>query len=133
ALARIGMKVLRPIGHEDRLSIVDHLGELRSRLIICLGVLIVAFGICFWQNHALLSVLNRALPHISTVSGQHGLASVPNRSVRERRGLQRIEQGAGTLASSGSLSASDRAAAAQIASGARQAARALPNAASPKE
>jgi len=25
-------KVLRPIGHEDRLSIVDHLDELRSRL-----------------------------------------------------------------------------------------------------
>ena len=28
-------QVLRPIGHEDRLSIVDHLDELRSRLIVC--------------------------------------------------------------------------------------------------
>ncbi len=28
-------KALRPIGHEDRLSIVDHLDELRSRLIVC--------------------------------------------------------------------------------------------------
>ena len=37
-------KVLRPIGHEDRLSIVDHLDELRSRLIICGIALAIAFG-----------------------------------------------------------------------------------------
>jgi len=55
-------KVLRPIGHEDRLSIVDHLDELRSRLIICGIALAITFGVCFWQNHALLKVLNRALP-----------------------------------------------------------------------
>ena len=55
-------KVLRPIGHEDRLSIVDHLDELRSRLIVCGIALAVAFAVCFWQNHALLKVLNRALP-----------------------------------------------------------------------
>ena len=47
-------KVLRPIGHEDRLSIVDHLDELRSRLFVCAGALVVAFGVCFWQNHPLL-------------------------------------------------------------------------------
>ena len=53
---------LRPIGHDDRLSIVDHLDELRSRLFVCLAVLVVAFGLCFWQNNHLLTVLNRALP-----------------------------------------------------------------------
>ena len=26
---------VRPIGHEDRLSLVDHLGELRARVVIC--------------------------------------------------------------------------------------------------
>ena len=57
---------LRPIGHDDRLSIVDHLDELRSRLFVCLAVLVVAFGLCFWQNNHLLTVLNRALPHNST-------------------------------------------------------------------
>ncbi len=56
------MKALRPIGHDDRLSIIDHLDELRSRIIFCGLILIVAFGICFWQNQGLLSVLNRALP-----------------------------------------------------------------------
>ncbi len=91
-------KVLRPIGHQDRLSIVDHLDELRSRLIVCLAALIVAFGVCFWQNNALINVLNRALPHVSTVSGQHGLASVPNESVKERQGLLRTARAFNALA-----------------------------------
>jgi sec-independent protein translocase protein TatC len=77
-------KVLRPIGHEDRLSIVDHLDELRSRLVVCLAVLLVAFGICFWQNHALLNLLNRALPHNSSVTTQQGLGAVPTQSALER-------------------------------------------------
>lgn len=81
------MKALRPIGHEDRLSIVDHLDELRSRVFICLGVLIVAFGICFWQNKPLINVLGRALPHVSTVSGQHGLGAIPNDAARSRKDL----------------------------------------------
>ena len=126
-------KVLRPIGHEDRLSIVDHLDELRSRLIVSGAVLIVAFGICFWQNHALLSLLNRALPHVSTVSGQHGLASIPRQSVTERQGLSKIASGANALAVSPHLSPSDRQSLALIAQGATEAARALPATAPQKE
>jgi sec-independent protein translocase protein TatC len=118
--------VFLPIGRDDRLSIVGHLDELRSRLIVCLTALLVAFGVCFWQNHALLSVLNRALPPVSSVSGQHGLAAVQNQSTSERAGLQKIERGASALASSPHLAASDRAASALVAQGAGQAARALP-------
>jgi sec-independent protein translocase protein TatC len=51
------------IGHEDRLSVVDHLEELRGRLIVCLAVIAVAFGFCFWQNHALLDIINKPLAH----------------------------------------------------------------------
>jgi sec-independent protein translocase protein TatC len=51
------------IGHEDRLSVVDHLEELRTRLIVSLAVVTVAFGFCFWQNHALLNVINAPLAH----------------------------------------------------------------------
>lgn len=79
------MRALRPIGHEDRLSIVDHLGELRSRLFVCLGVLIVAFAICFWQNGPLLNVLNRALPHEAT----QGLGAIPNDTAKSRAHLIR--------------------------------------------
>jgi sec-independent protein translocase protein TatC len=49
------------VGHEDRLSVVDHLTELRGRLIISLAALAVAFGLCMWQNHALLHVINKPL------------------------------------------------------------------------
>jgi sec-independent protein translocase protein TatC len=45
---------LRPIGHEDRLSLVDHLTELRKRIIISIAAIVVSFGLCFWQNHAIL-------------------------------------------------------------------------------
>src|SRR2546421_12616809 len=55
------VKVLRPIGHEERLSLVDHLDELRSRLIVCGAVLAVAFGVCLWQNHTLLEIINEPL------------------------------------------------------------------------
>jgi sec-independent protein translocase protein TatC len=78
-------KVLRPIGHEDRLSIVDHLDELRSRLIICLVAFLVAFGICFWQNNHLLDVLNRALPHNSSVTTQQGLGRAATQAAQLRQ------------------------------------------------
>src|ERR1700738_4823259 len=52
---------IRPIGHEDRLSLVDHLDELRTRLIVSAVALAVAFGVCLWQNHALLHVINKPL------------------------------------------------------------------------
>jgi len=54
-------RAIRTIGHEDRLSLVDHLDELRSRLIISGAVLAVAFGFCLWQNHALLDIINKPL------------------------------------------------------------------------
>ncbi len=51
------------IGHQDRLSLVDHLTELRARLIVSLAALALAFGFCMWQNHALLHVINAPLAH----------------------------------------------------------------------
>ncbi|HEV3048404.1 MAG TPA: twin-arginine translocase subunit TatC [Solirubrobacteraceae bacterium] len=51
------------IGHEEQLSVVEHLDELRTRLIVCLAVIAVAFGLCVWQNHRLLDVINAPLTH----------------------------------------------------------------------
>jgi sec-independent protein translocase protein TatC len=64
-------RVLRPVGHDDRLSIVDHLGELRSRLFVCGAALLVAFGLCFWQNQLLLDVLNKPLPPAAKTAPNH--------------------------------------------------------------
>src|SRR3954451_1916391 len=52
---------LRPVGHEDRLSLVEHLTELRVRLIVCLLAFCVATGVCMWQNDALLKIANKPL------------------------------------------------------------------------
>ncbi|HWF32638.1 MAG TPA: twin-arginine translocase subunit TatC [Solirubrobacteraceae bacterium] len=52
---------IRPIAHEDRLSLVEHLDELRTRLIISGIVLAIVFGVCLWQNHELLHILNKPL------------------------------------------------------------------------
>jgi sec-independent protein translocase protein TatC len=63
---------LRPIGHEDRLSLVEHLDELRNRLIACLVVLGVAFAVCYWQNAWLLDTVNKPLQSTqSASSGGH--------------------------------------------------------------
>ena len=55
------MPRIKPIEHDDRLSIVEHLDELRSRLVVCAFVLAIAFGLCFWQNDVLLDIANNPL------------------------------------------------------------------------
>ncbi|MDQ6806385.1 MAG: twin-arginine translocase subunit TatC [Actinomycetota bacterium] len=49
------------LGHEDRLTVVNHLDELRTRLIISVAAITVAFGFCVWQNHTLLRIINKPL------------------------------------------------------------------------
>jgi sec-independent protein translocase protein TatC len=51
------------VRYEDRLSVVEHLHELRTRLIVSLSAIAVAFGFCVWQNHALLHLINAPLAH----------------------------------------------------------------------
>jgi len=51
----------RPIGHEDRLSLVEHLDELRNRLIACILVFFACFAVCYWQNDWLLQTINEPL------------------------------------------------------------------------
>jgi Tat protein translocase TatC len=52
---------IRPVGHEDRLSLVDHLDELRTRIILSLFAFGVALALCFWQNHLILRIVNDPL------------------------------------------------------------------------
>ena len=53
------MPALRPIGHEDRLSLVEHLDELRTRLIWCIIAFGIAFAFTYWQNDAVLDIVNK--------------------------------------------------------------------------
>jgi sec-independent protein translocase protein TatC len=53
---------IRPISHDDRLSVVDHLDELRTRLVLCLVAFVAAFSLTFWQNELVLQIVNEPLP-----------------------------------------------------------------------
>ena len=56
------MARLKSVSHEDELSLVEHLDELRTRIIVCVAVLVVAMSLCFWQNDRLLEVASGPLP-----------------------------------------------------------------------
>ena len=56
------MARLRPVDFEDRLTLVEHLDELRTRLIVSGAAYAVAFALCFWQNDRLLDIANEPLP-----------------------------------------------------------------------
>ena len=59
----------RPVSHDEHLSLVEHLDELRSRLIICVLALVVCFGITFWQNEAVLNIVNAPLEDTQNLEG----------------------------------------------------------------
>jgi sec-independent protein translocase protein TatC len=118
-------KILRPIGHEDRLSIVDHLDELRSRLIVCGVALVIAFGFCFWQNQALLSVLNRPLPKSVTTEANH-LSGLTSDSVKASHELSKAASQFGALAALPNMTAQERAILNSIRADVRSTANALP-------
>jgi sec-independent protein translocase protein TatC len=56
------MARLSPVDFEDRLTLVEHLDELRTRIIISVAAFVVAFAVCFWQNDRLLDIANHPLP-----------------------------------------------------------------------
>jgi len=124
-------KVLRPIGHEDRLSMIEHLDELRTRLIVCLIALSIAFAACFVFNHPLIGLLNRALPNTSSL--QQGLGKIQKDTATERQALVATAHSISRLASSSTQSPSDRTAFAAAAKGLQEAAQALPSNAPVKE
>src|SRR4051812_642419 len=61
---------LRPVGHEDRLSLVEHLTELRVRIVICLVAFIATTGLCIWQNQRVLDILNKPLADTATAQSR---------------------------------------------------------------
>lgn len=93
---------LRPIGHEDRLSVVDHLDELRSRLIVCTIALVIAFGVAFWQNAPLINLLNKSVPLKSANTSQQ------QAQVNQRGDVLQAVKYLGGLVTSKSLSPADR-------------------------
>jgi sec-independent protein translocase protein TatC len=57
------MARFKSVSHEDRLTLVEHLDELRTRLIVSAAVFLVAFGLCFWQSDLLIDIAKAPLPN----------------------------------------------------------------------
>jgi sec-independent protein translocase protein TatC len=60
-LLQLLRSIVRPIQHEDHLTVVEHLDELRSRIIVSLAFVALAFGVCFWQHNRILNLLAQPL------------------------------------------------------------------------
>ena len=52
----------RAVKFDEHLSLVEHLDELRTRIIVSIAALVVAASLCFWQNDVLLDIANKPLP-----------------------------------------------------------------------
>jgi sec-independent protein translocase protein TatC len=99
------VSAIHPVGHEDRLSLVDHLDELRTRLILSAVALAVAFGFCLWQNHALLKIINEPLKSQTQKQVAKGQGTV-GQAVLAQQGVLKVageeERALTTLAEPGS-------------------------------
>ncbi|MEA2320562.1 MAG: sec-independent protein translocase protein TatC [Solirubrobacteraceae bacterium] len=113
------MTLVRPVGHEDRLSLVEHLDELRTRLIVCIAVFIVAFSICYWQNGWLLHTINHPLQSTQNLDGKSGSGDPLEEAARYQlrsgaaqratvAALQSIDRLLGTMGRGDGVSAAER-------------------------
>ncbi|HEY6762253.1 MAG TPA: twin-arginine translocase subunit TatC [Baekduia sp.] len=122
------MPAIRPVGHEDRLSLVEHLDELRTRIILCVVAFVLAFSLCYWQNDRILDIVNKPLEHAHRVdctkpkkaddalerSGCFD-AAVGNYLKSAGPALAGAAKSLGSIASSDGVSAATRAQAARVA------------------
>ncbi|MGB0121097.1 MAG: twin-arginine translocase subunit TatC [Solirubrobacterales bacterium] len=56
------MAKLKPVSHDEQLSLTDHLDELRSRIIFTLVAVGIIFAFCFWQSGLILDIAAAPLP-----------------------------------------------------------------------
>lgn len=56
------MRRIKPASPEAQMSLVEHLDELRARLIVCAAIFGVSLAVCFWQNALLLEAAAVPLP-----------------------------------------------------------------------
>jgi sec-independent protein translocase protein TatC len=110
---------LRAVAHDERLTVTQHLGELRARLLLSVAVLAVLFAGGLWQSRSLLHVLNAPLSHLETSSVAQGPGGeLPRALARSAGAFTR-------LAHASSLAPSDRRAALSAAGSLTAASRAL--------
>lgn len=85
------MAKLRPVSSEDRFTLVEHLSELRSRLVTSIAIFAVAFGFAFWQNGNILEIVNKPLEKSQKVTAKQctGKSNDSQQSVCFERAVSR--------------------------------------------
>jgi sec-independent protein translocase protein TatC len=126
---------LKPIGHDDRLSLVEHLDELRTRVIICVVALVVVGGVCLWQEDFILDTVNEPLADVANKKPcdvtRDPLEQADCLQQAQKRVNERIAETAGEIARSAGGDAALRRQAADLARAAEAAVASTPRA-SPK-
>jgi Sec-independent protein secretion pathway component TatC len=56
------MRLPRRLGHDETAGLVEHLGELRARLLVVMVALAAGFAVGYGFHHELINWLNQALP-----------------------------------------------------------------------
>ena len=66
------LRLPRRLGHGEEATLVEHLEELRQRLFVCIGVVVVGFIVAYVFHRHLISLLTHALPanrrHLTTLT-----------------------------------------------------------------
>jgi len=118
---------IRPVAYDERLSLVEHLDELRTRLIICVAAFVLCFGLAFWQNDFLLETMNRPLQKTAFKNGREDPFEKAATFQQKQRALYLKEAAAyGALAADDGLGANTRAMFKELAAAARETAAATP-------
>jgi sec-independent protein translocase protein TatC len=65
----LGDRRMRRVGSDDKLSVVEHLDELRNRIIISVVALVAAFAVAYAFNEQLIELLEQPLPERFRESG----------------------------------------------------------------
>src|SRR3954452_4443603 len=82
---------LRAVAHGERLTLTEHLGELRARLLLSVAVLTVLFAGCLWQSRSLLHVLNVPLAQLRISSAaEDARGQLPQAPARSAGAFSRL-------------------------------------------
>src|SRR4051812_1259110 len=110
---------LQAVAHGERLTVVEHLSELRARLVLSVAVGAGLFAGGLWQSRSLLHVLKAPLAPLRTESAPPaGGSELPQALARSAGAFTR-------LAHASSLAPSDRRAASEAAASLALASRSL--------
>jgi sec-independent protein translocase protein TatC len=126
--------ILRPAAHEDQMSLVEHLDELRTRLIVSLFVFLVFFGLCFWQNDKVLEAVNRPFKIATEHTPKRGPLAKTATFQRELADFARRTQAfAQAVGADDGASAATKTTAAAVAASAQKVSKSVPPAATSRD